>query len=135
MMAAVATGNRIQVVVADDAYVIREGLAATLSLAPEIKLAGVCSDGNELRGAIAASCPDVVITDVRMPPSGDGEGIRIASRLRESHPEVGVIVLTQYVEAAYAISLMAGGSNHRAYLLKDRIRDRAEILRAIRAVL
>jgi DNA-binding NarL/FixJ family response regulator len=124
----------IRVVIADDAYVIREGLAATLSREPDIELVGSCSDGNELNKAIAAEHPDVVITDVRMPPGGDGEGIRIASRLRESDPNVGVIVLTHYIESAYAVALMQGGSSGRAYLLKDRIRDRAELVSDIRAV-
>ena len=133
-MPAATPGERIRVVIADDAYVIREGLAATLSLAPEIELVGLCSDGNELSACIAAEHPDVVITDVRMPPSGDGEGIRIASHLRDADPEVGVIVLTQYVDAAYAVSLMQAGTSRRAYLLKDRVRDRAELLRTIRTV-
>jgi DNA-binding NarL/FixJ family response regulator len=133
-MPAATPSERIRVVIADDAYLIREGLAATLSLAPEIELVGLCSDGNELSACIAAERPDVVITDVRMPPSGDGEGIRIASHLRDSDPEVGVIVLTQYVDSAYAVSLMRAGTSRRAYLLKDRLRDRAELLRAIRSV-
>jgi DNA-binding NarL/FixJ family response regulator len=126
--------ERIRVVIADDAYVIREGLAATLSTEPDIELVGCCSDGNELSRAIAAQHPDLIITDVRMPPGGDGEGIRIASRLRESHPDVGVIVLTQYIEPAYAVALMQGGTSGRAYLLKDRIHDRAELVNDIRAV-
>jgi DNA-binding NarL/FixJ family response regulator len=132
-MTAVAA-RPIRVVIADDAYVIREGLVATLSSEPDIELVGCCSDGNELTQAIAAQRPDVVITDVRMPPGGDGEGIRIASSLRVSHPDVGVIVLTHYVESAYAVALMQGGSSGRAYLLKDRIRDRAELVSDIRAV-
>ena len=133
-MPTVRQGTRVRVVVADDAYVIREGLVATLSRAPEIELVGVCSDGNELIETIAAVHPEVVITDVRMPPSGDGEGIRVAAQLRESNPQVGVIVLTQYTEAAYVVSLMDRGTQGRAYLLKDRIRDRTELLRAISAV-
>jgi DNA-binding NarL/FixJ family response regulator len=124
----------IRVVIADDAFVIREGLAATLSKEPDIELLASCSDGNELTRAIAAQRPDVVITDLRMPPGGDGEGIRIASRLRESHPNIGVIVLTQYLESAYAVALMQGGSSGRAYLLKDRIHDRAELVSDIRTV-
>jgi len=126
--------DTIRVVIADDAYVIREGLAATLAGAPDIELVGVCSDGNELEAAVAAQHPAVVIADIRMPPSGDGEGIRVASRLRDSDPDVGVVVLTQYVEPAYAISLLSGGTNRRAYLLKDRIRDKEELLRAVRTV-
>jgi DNA-binding NarL/FixJ family response regulator len=124
----------VRVVIADDAYVIRAGLAAALEAMPGIELAGVCSDGTELTAAIASVGPDVVITDVRMPPSGEGEGIAIAARLRESAPEVGVIVLTQYIESAYAVALMEGGTSRRGYLLKDRIGNRTELLEAIRSV-
>jgi DNA-binding NarL/FixJ family response regulator len=124
----------IRVVVADDSYVIRQGLAATLTAEQGIELVGVCSDGNELVATIAAERPSVAVADIRMPPSGDGEGIRIAMRLRETHPEMGVVVLSQYVEPAYAISLMGSGTSRRAYLLKDRLRNKAELLRAIRSV-
>jgi DNA-binding NarL/FixJ family response regulator len=124
----------IRVVVADDSYVIREGLAATLADEHGIELVGVCSDGNELVATIAAERPAVAVADIRMPPSGDGEGIRIAVRLRETHPDLGVVMLSQYVEPAYAISLMGSGTSRRAYLLKDRLRDKAELLRAIRSV-
>jgi DNA-binding NarL/FixJ family response regulator len=124
----------IRVVVADDSYVIREGLAATLADEQGIELVGVCSDGNELVATIAAERPAVAVADIRMPPSGDGEGIRIAVRLRETHPDLGVVMLSQYVEPAYAISLMGSGTSRRAYLLKDRLRDKAELLRAIRSV-
>jgi len=124
----------IRVVIADDAYVVRAGIAASLEAAPEIDVVGLCADGDELTATIASTRPDVVITDLRMPPSGDGEGILIASRLRETAPEIGVIVITQYVEAAYAVALMEGGTSRRAYLLKDRISSRAEVLQAIHAV-
>lgn len=124
----------IRVVVADDSYVIREGLVATLADEQGIELVGVCSDGNELVATIAAERPAVAVADIRMPPSGDGEGIRIAVRLRETHPDLGVVMLSQYVEPAYAISLMGSGTSRRAYLLKDRLRDKAELLRAIRSV-
>ncbi len=124
----------IRIVIADDAFVIRQGLESTLAAEPDIEVVGVCSNGNELIDAIAARNPDIVIADIRMPPSGDGEGIRIAARLRETHPDLGVVVLSQYVEPAYAVSLLATGTGRRAYLLKDRIRDRSELLRAIRSV-
>ena len=89
-MATVGHGTRVRVVIADDAYVIREGLVATLSRAPEIELVGVCSDGNELREAVTAVHPEVVITDVRMPPSGDGEGIRVAAAAQCGHDPVSI---------------------------------------------
>jgi DNA-binding NarL/FixJ family response regulator len=125
----------IRVVVAEDAYVIREFLTAALgSSSPEVELVAVCTDGKELRSAIARWRPDVVITDIRMPPSGDEEGLEIAVELRDSHPEMGVIVLSQYAEPAYALTLLERGTGRRAYLLKERIRDRAELIAAIQTV-
>jgi DNA-binding NarL/FixJ family response regulator len=123
-----------RVVVAEDSYPIREFLTVILSSAPAVELAAVCSDGNELRKAIDASQPDVVVTDIRMPPSGADEGIRVAMSLRETHPEIGVVVLSQYAEPAYALGLFDGGTGRRAYLLKERIRDREELIGAIEKV-
>jgi DNA-binding NarL/FixJ family response regulator len=85
----------IQVVIAEDSYVIREFLTATLSAAPEVELVAVCTNGKELQTAIATWDPDVVLTDIRMPPSGADEGVRIARSLRDTHPDVGVVVLSQ----------------------------------------
>ncbi len=113
---------------------IREYLAGALRTAPQIELIAVCSDGKELLAAIANMHPQVVLTDIRMPPSGDEEGLRIAASLRESEPEVGVVVLSQYAEPAYALSLLDHGTHGRAYLLKERIRNRDELIRAIEAV-
>jgi DNA-binding NarL/FixJ family response regulator len=124
----------IRIVIAEDSYVIREFLTAALSSAPEVELVAVCTNGDELQTAIRIWRPDVVLTDIRMPPSGAEEGIRIAERLRESEPEMGVVVLSQYAEPAYAIALLAQGTGYRAYLLKERIRDRAELIEAIQAV-
>jgi DNA-binding NarL/FixJ family response regulator len=124
----------IRVVVAEDAYIIREFLTATLSSAPEVELVAVCTDGNELRSAISCWSPEVVLTDIRMPPSGAEEGVRIAAELRESNPEIGVIVLSQYAEPAYALALLEKGTGGRAYLLKERIRNVAELIGAIEAV-
>lgn len=124
----------IRVVVAEDSYPIREFLTVLLSSAPAVELAAVCSNGNELRKAIAASRPDVIVTDIRMPPSGTEEGIRVATSLRETHPEIGVVVLSQYAEPAYALGLFVGGTGRRAYLLKERICDRQELIGAIERV-
>jgi DNA-binding NarL/FixJ family response regulator len=121
-------------VVADDSVVIREGLRAMLGTQPGIELVGVGADGDELDRLIASERPDVVVADLRMPPSGEREGIRVASRLRESDPRVGVVILSQFVEPAYALELMAGGSSGRAYLLKDLIGEAPELTRAIQAV-
>jgi DNA-binding NarL/FixJ family response regulator len=121
----------IRVVAADDSYLIRESLTVTLASEPEIELVGVCSNGKELEAFVAAEQPSVVILDIRMPPSGTDEGVRVANRLRETNPEIGVLVLSQYAEAAYALALLESGSARRAYLLKERIRDKAELVRAV----
>ena len=126
--------GRIRVALAEDSYVIREFLTATLSAAPEIELVAVCTNGKELRTAIATWNPEVVLTDIRMPPSGADEGVRIASALRDTRPDVGVVVLSQYAEPAYALSLLQQGTGGRAYLLKERIRDKEQLIDAIKAV-
>ena len=128
------TGRPIRVVVADDAWVIREAMRAILEQAPEVDLAEVCSNGKELERVIAELRPDVVMTDIRMPPSGAGEGIAIAGRLRESNPQTGVIVLSQYVEPSYALGLLENGTAGRAYLVKETLRSRNALIGAIQAV-
>jgi DNA-binding NarL/FixJ family response regulator len=126
--------ERIRVVVADDSYLMRESLTVMLATEPEVELVGVCSNGKELEAAVAAERPAVVILDIRMPPSGADEGVRVANRLRVSHPDTGVLVLSQYAEATYALALLESGSARRAYLLKERIRDKGELIRAITTV-
>ena len=98
-----------RVVVAQASYLVREFLTTLLTAAPEIELAAVCSDADQLRAVIAAEDPDVVLTGIRMPPSGTDEGIRIATRLRETHPKIGVVVLSQYAEPSYALDLLGQG--------------------------
>ena len=119
---------------AEDSYLVREGLGELLATDPEIELVAVARDAAELVAAVEREWPDVVLTDVRMPPDLEREGIRVAGQLRETHPEIGVVVLSQYADASYAIELLQGGSGGRAYLLKERVGDRAEIGAAIRAV-
>jgi DNA-binding NarL/FixJ family response regulator len=126
--------RQIRVVVAEDSYVIREFLTATLTAAADVELVAVCTNGKELQTAINTWEPDVVLTDIRMPPSGADEGVRIAASLRDTHPDVGVVVLSQYAEPAYALSLLEQGTGGRAYLLKERIRDKEQLLDAIKAV-
>jgi DNA-binding NarL/FixJ family response regulator len=126
--------RQIRVVVAEDSYVIREFLTTTLTAAANVELVAVCTNGKELQTAINTWEPDVVLTDIRMPPSGADEGVRIAASLRDTHPDVGVVVLSQYAEPAYALSLLEQGTGGRAYLLKERIRDKEQLLHAIRAV-
>jgi DNA-binding NarL/FixJ family response regulator len=122
------------VVVADDSYIIREFLTETLAAAQDVDLLAVCTTRPELQSAISLWHPDVVLTDIRMPPFGADEGIRVAAELRDSEPAMGVVVLSQYAEPAYALALLGEGTGRRAYLLKDRIRNRQELLDAILTV-
>jgi DNA-binding NarL/FixJ family response regulator len=121
-------------VVAEDSYLIREFLTALLSSSPQVELTAVCSNEKELEQAIANWTPDVVVTDIRMPPSLQDEGIRVAVNLREENPQIGVVVLSQYAEPAYALALLDQGTGGRAYLLKERIRNKEQLIDAIEAV-
>ena len=121
-------------VLADDDYLVRQGIRRVLEAAPDVVVVAECADGDELLAVVDADPPDVVVTDVRMPPSGADEGIRIANRLRRSHPEIGVVVLSQFVEFEYALALLELGSDRRAYLLKDSVSDRRRVVRALHEV-
>jgi DNA-binding NarL/FixJ family response regulator len=121
----------LRVVIADDSYLVREALKHLLDSDPRVDLVATCEDGQQLAEAVAAEEPDVVVTDIRMPPSGDAEGILIANRLRVSHPRIGVVVVSQYADPRYGLALLEQGSDGRAYLLKDRLRDREHLLAAI----
>jgi len=123
----------LRVVVADDSYLVREAITHVLSGAPGIDLCAVCDHRDSLMAAIEAEAPDVVVTDIRMPPGRDDEGVRVAIELRETHPGMGVVLLSMYLEPRYALDLLAKGSDGRAYLLKDRIHDRAGLTAAIEA--
>ncbi len=124
----------IRVVIAEDSYLIREVLSTALNAAAEVEVVAICSNGKELRTAIEIWHPDVVMTDIRMPPSQTDEGIRVAADLRESAPETGVVVLSQYAEPSYALALLEKGTGGRAYLLKERISNKDELIGAIQAV-
>ncbi len=113
----------IRVIVAEDSLLVREGLAKLIEAQDGLELTGLCADEDSLLASIEADPPDVVLTDIRMPPTGTDEGIRVATRLRSSHPEIGVVVLSQYAEPSYALELLDGGTAGRAYLLKDRLSD------------
>ncbi len=125
---------RIRVALAEDNPLLREGIAQLLERADDIELVGTASDRPGLEALIEAEKPDLVVTDIRMPPTGTDEGIQIAAALRESRPEVGVVVLSQYADPAYALALLEGGSEGRAYLLKERVSEVDELLAAIRDV-
>jgi DNA-binding NarL/FixJ family response regulator len=124
----------IRVVVAEDNYLVREGVVRLLGIEPEIEVVGAYEDFDALIAGVDADPPDVVITDIRMPPTGTDEGVRAANLIRESHPDVGVVVLSQYVEPDYALALLEHGSDGRAYLLKERVSDVDVLRRAIEAV-
>ncbi|HEY2777089.1 MAG TPA: response regulator transcription factor [Gaiellaceae bacterium] len=124
----------IRLVLADDHYLVREGVRRLLETEPGFEVVAVCSDLESLLAAVEAERPDVVLTDIRMPPDGVDEGIQAAERLRETHPEVGVVVLSQYAEPRYALALLEGGTARRAYLLKERVQELSELVAAIRAV-
>lgn len=124
----------IRVVLADDSALVREGVSLLLQTQPDLELVAACVDEASLLAVVSAEVPDVVVTDVRMPPTGTDEGIRVARWLREHHPEVGVVVLSQHVEPEYATALFASGSEGRAYLLKERVGDVGELTDAICAV-
>ncbi len=124
----------IRVVIAEDNALLRDGLARLISSTTGLELVGTAGSYDELLALVAESNPDVVVTDIRMPPTGTDEGIRAAAALRSSHPDTGVIVLSQYVSPAYAMSLLSQGSERRGYLLKDRVADVDDLVDAIRVV-
>ena len=124
----------LRVVIADDSYLIREGLRQLLGMAPQIRVVGQCVDAPTLLAAVDADPPDVVITDIRMPPTQTDEGMQIAKRLRQTHPRIGVVVLSQHESAHYAAELLDSGAVGRGYLLKDRIHDLDHLVSTITAV-
>jgi len=120
--------------VAEDNYLVRSGLVRLVESEPDLEVAAACVDYDELIAAVEKEHPDVVVTDIRMPPTGTDEGIRAAAAIRRSHPDTGVVVLSQYSEPAYALAFLDGGSRARAYLLKERVSDIAQLSSAIREV-
>ncbi|HXY42570.1 MAG TPA: response regulator transcription factor [Acidimicrobiales bacterium] len=123
-----------RVLLAEDNLLVREGLAKLLSTADDLEVVAVCGDYDELVAKTESDSPDVVVTDIRMPPTGTDEGIRAAAELRSTRPKVGVVVLSQYLEPGYAVTLFDSGSNGRAYLLKDRVSDLDQLVAAVRTV-
>jgi DNA-binding NarL/FixJ family response regulator len=124
----------IRLVLAEDHYLVREGIRRLLETDPEFEVAAVCGDLDSLLSAVEGERPDVVVTDIRMPPGDSDEGIQAAQRLRETNPEIGVVVLSQYATPSYVLALLEGGSGGRAYLLKERVKDLDQLAAAIRAV-
>ena len=124
----------IRVVLADDSFIVREGMRELLQTVIELEVVATCSDLGSLRDAIDREHPDVVVTDIRMPPTNTDEGIRLAQGLRSSAPSIGVVVLSQYADAEYALALLEKGSGGRGYLLKERVSDLDQLVNAIREV-
>ena len=123
----------MRVVLADDAVLLREGTARLLEDAG-FEVVGQAADADELMLKVRSYAPDVVVTDIRMPPSHTDEGLRAAQEIRERHPGIGVLVLSQYVEPDYALELLAGNAEGVGYLLKDRVSDIDEFAAAVRRV-
>jgi DNA-binding NarL/FixJ family response regulator len=124
----------IRLVLAEDHYLVREGVRGLLATQPDLEVVAVCGDLDSLLAAVETERPDVVVTDIRMPPGDSDEGIQAAARLRGSHPDVGVVVLSQHATPTYALTLLESGSERRSYLLKERVQDVDQLASAIRTV-
>ncbi len=124
----------LRLVIAEDHLLVREGVRRLLEADPELEVAAVCGDLDSLLAAVETERPDVVVTDIRMPPGNSDEGIQAAERLRTTDPDVGVVVLSQYATPSYALALLEGGSAGRSYLLKERVQEPDQLGSAIRAV-
>jgi DNA-binding NarL/FixJ family response regulator len=124
----------LRLVLADDHYLVREGTRRLLDTQDDLEVVASCGDLDELLAAVEVALPDVVVTDIRMPPTATDEGIRAAAILRETHPEIGVVVLSQFADPRYALPLLEQGTAGRAYLLKERVADVEQLAGAVRAV-
>jgi len=124
----------IRLVLAEDNVLMREGVRSLIELEDDLTLVGVCEDFDGLLELVAAEEPEVVLTDIRMPPTGTDEGVRAAQQLRDTHPDTGVVVLSHYLEPSYALALFAAGAEGRGYLLKERVANGEQLARAIREV-
>jgi DNA-binding NarL/FixJ family response regulator len=128
-----ATSGRLRVAIADDHYLVREGTRHALEDG-DLEVVASVGTATELEAAVTSLQPDVVVTDIRMPPTHRTEGIDAAHRIRAAHPAVGVVVLSQYAEATYAVELLGAGTAGLAYLLKDRVGDPRQLVHAVREV-
>jgi len=124
----------IKVVLAEDNYLVREGVKTVLDSEDDVEIVAACEDLDSLLEAVDEHAPDVVLTDIRMPPTSTDEGIRASEQLRGSHPTIGVVVLSQYDDPEYALALLEKGASGRAYLLKERVGEAGQLLSAIREV-
>ncbi len=124
----------LRVVFAEDNYLVREGTTALLAESDEIEIVGTAATKDELLAAVEAESPDAVLTDIRMPPTGTDEGIAAAKQIRDAHPRIGVVVLSQFADEAYAYDLLKDGAAGLGYLLKERVADVEELVRALEEV-
>ena len=122
----------LRVVIAEDNYLVREGTRRLLEDSNEVEVVAAVGTADELLDAVDRLAPDAVLTDIRMPPGHDMEGIHAAHQIRARHPQVGVVVLSQHADEAYAFQLLKDGTAGLAYLLKERVGDTDELLRALR---
>ena len=121
----------IRVVLGEDSYLAREGIIRALEASGDVEVLASCEDFDTLKAAVDELRPDVVLTDIRMPPSNTDEGIRLAAELRLTHPSIAVVVISQHSDPLYAIALFEDGSAGRAYLLKESVREASELGRAL----
>jgi DNA-binding NarL/FixJ family response regulator len=124
----------IRVVLADDSYLVREALARVLEGVENVDVVGTVADRDSLLREIETKRPDVVVTDIRMPPGETDEGLQVAAHLRDAHPDIAIVVLSQFSEPRYALALLEHGSDGRAYLLKEHVSRRGQLVAAIEAV-
>ncbi|MEA2234063.1 MAG: hypothetical protein QOD83_3879 [Solirubrobacteraceae bacterium] len=125
----------VRVALAEDSFIVREGIAQVLSDHDgDLEVVALCGDVDSLLRAVEVERPHVVVTDIRMPPTNTDEGIRLAATLRQTHPQMGVVVLSNYADPTYALALLDSGSEGRAYLLKERVHDRSQLVSAIHTV-
>jgi DNA-binding NarL/FixJ family response regulator len=124
----------VRVILAEDSFIVREGLQEILAGEPGVDVVAACADLDGLLEAVSESDADVVVTDIRMPPSNLDEGIQAAATLRRTHPHLGVVVLSHYSEPAYLLALLEAGSDGRGYLLKERVHDSRQLVSAIETV-
>ncbi|MCI0686494.1 MAG: response regulator transcription factor [Sporichthyaceae bacterium] len=126
-------GSALRVVLAEDGYLVREGVRRVLEASGEVEVVAAVGNTEELLDAVRRLSPDAVVTDIRMPPTFDMEGIRAAHVIRSEWPDVAVVVLSQYADAAYAVDLLGRGAAGLGYLLKDRVGDYETLIDALRA--
>jgi DNA-binding NarL/FixJ family response regulator len=124
----------VRVALADDSFLVREALTGLLAQMPGVELVAACRSVDELRAAIDDASPDIVLTEIPMPPSMTDEGLQLAAELRETHPETAVIALSDKYDPAYALALLESGADRRGYLLKKRLHSPRQLLAAIETV-